>query len=89
MQTYTEYWKIMVSSDSGVWGDYYLTNIFLLSKYIESVSKLFWSVAAICILHKVLATSYFTNEKTLIFLIYLFLFLIKEKKKIQMFSGLK
>jgi len=26
---HTEYWKVMVSRPSGIWGNYYLTNIFL------------------------------------------------------------
>lgn len=86
MQTCTEYWKIMVSRASGIWGDYYLTNIFLLSKYIKSVSKQLWFAAAICIIHNPLASYFSKWENTDFFIIFLFFF---KDRKIQMLSGLK
>lgn len=79
MQTCTEYWKIIVSRASGIWGDYYLTNIFLLSKYIKSVSKQLWFAAAICIMHNPLA-SYFNKWENTDFYFFLFYFFFSRSK---------
>lgn len=84
MKTCPEYWQIMVSRASGIWGDYYLKNIFLLSKYIKSVSKQLWFAAVICIIHNPLATSYFSKWENTDFLLFFF-----KDQKIQMLSGLK